>query len=810
MLLEIAMLKSHRSPSSPELLSPAGNCDALRAAVSAGADAVYLGGKHFSARGYADNFTPQQLIEAVDYAHFHGVKFYAAVNTLIKGDEVGRALKFSEHLHDIGVDAIIVHDPGFASILLRELPDMPLHASTQMSVHSTPTALFLEELGFKRVILARELSLQEIASIRQHTHIELEVFVHGALCISYSGHCLLSSMLGGRSGNRGLCAQPCRKKYTLHREDAQVTSEAQHLLSPRDLNASNLLRKLADTGVSCFKIEGRMKGPEYVAGITSAYRSILDNITPLDTAELSKSFNRGFTTGYLTGAPGKLINTCTPKNLGEPIGTTAGRGTPGTLCLELTSPLTTGDGIAIHHGKTITEICVSRIIEQRPRQDTYATVIQAPVDRIPPGSRVYRTHDRRYSRALQRLTPPRQALSIKAILRKNKPARLTLTAQDITITAESRHPAVEARTSPLTQQSVKEQLTKLNNTPFYCEGISVEMDECLFLPLSEINNLRRGAVEQLKKAIVLRHKRAHRATSTPVLTQTNTATHPQLAVRIDSLASLDGAILGGADIIYFGGTVFDANKILKPADYQYAIQQCREHGIRCYLDTPAITKDREATETRRLLKLTQPEGILAANPGTLHITRRLRPQLTIITDHTIPVFNAHTLCFLHQQGVQRATLSPELNREEIQRITPYGSTELIVHGNIPLMTIQHCLLREHLNPPGVRECRVNCTEHYSLEDEKHYTFPLKTDQYCRNYLLNSREPCLLPFIPELTRSGISVLRIEAKGRSRGWVQKTTRAYQEAISENREKPEKKAEDEKCRGPRTAEHYNRGVE
>jgi putative protease len=789
----------------PELLSPAGNCAALKAAVSAGADAVYLGGKHFSARGYADNFTEAQIKDAIDYAHLHRVKVYAAVNTLIKDTELNTALKYTEYLYELGIDAIITQDLGLASLLLKELPDLPLHASTQMNVHNTQGAIFLENLGFKRIILARELSLQEIAAIKQNTHIELEVFIHGALCISYSGQCLLSSMIGGRSGNRGLCAQPCRKKYTLHTKNKQLPTRGRYLLSPKDLNTSSYLSELVEAGVSCFKIEGRMKSPTYVAGVTRTYRNLIDNnYQQTNTDELSKSFNRGFTAGYLHGNPERLINPYSPENLGEPLGHVI-KSTGDTLTLKLSKPLSSGDGITIHENNTITGTGIARILRQQlTERGEYLTTI--PFNKkLPEGSKVYRTHHHQYVKVLQQMQPPKQAVQITAFIVKNRPMKLALTCGNITIHVEGEHIAVPARKAPLTEEAITKQLTKLHNTPFHPEHITIELEENTFLPLSEINRLRRCAVEKLKNTIITGHRRTRHHLQNPAPTTSRQTTEnnptPRLAVRVDSLETLEAAIDGGADIIYFGGTILSTNKILKPADYQHAIQQCREHNVEIYLDTPAITKESELTEVRRLLQLTQPGGMLTSNLGTLRIAQQ-QPELTIVTDYTIPTFNLQTLQFLHTHRVHRATLSPELNRSEIRQITPHGNTEIIVHGNIPLMSLQHCILKNHLNCEAGK-CRVNCTQNHYLKDEKNYLFPLKTDQYCRNHILNSKELCLLPYLGELMQTELQVFRIEAKAMFREQVERITRCYRKAIKKG------SSGSTGCKN-HTTWHYRRGVE
>src|SRR5665647_2101696 len=310
----------------PELPAPAGGMEALIAAVENGADAVYLGARAFSARGYASNFSNEELEEAIDYAHLRGVKVYVTVNTLLKDGEVESAFKLLRCLREIGVDAIIIQDLGLISLAGKYLPDLPLHASTQMTLHNSAGVEFVNKLGIERVVLSRESSLEDIKRIREKSRIEIEIFIHGALCISYSGQCLLSSLIGGRSGNRGYCAQPCRKKYRLYCEGKSIKKSGDYLLSPRDLNISSGLGALIEAGIESFKIEGRMKRPEYVAGVVRIYRRLIDRyvenpagyaVSEEEQETLTQLFNRGFTQGYFFDNPrGELMNRENPHNRG--------------------------------------------------------------------------------------------------------------------------------------------------------------------------------------------------------------------------------------------------------------------------------------------------------------------------------------------------------------------------------------------------------------------------------------------------------------------------------------------------------------
>jgi len=313
----------------PELLAPVGNMECLKAAISAGCDAVYLGGYTFGARNYALNFSNEEIVEAINYAHIYGVKVYITVNTLIYEDEVNRFIEYVDFLHKNNVDALIIQDLGMMDLVRKTYPNLELHASTQMHIHNLEGVLFAQKMGLKRAVLAREVSIDEIEKIKQNSNIELEIFVEGALCVSYSGQCLMSSLIGGRSGNRGTCTQCCRMKYDIYSNDKKLNKD-NYLLSMKDLNTIKHIGKLIDIGVDSFKIEGRMKRPEYVYLMVSLYRRVIDeylktgkiNFNISDEIEMKKIFNREFTKGYLFNEENKkVINTFRPNHMGITLGT---------------------------------------------------------------------------------------------------------------------------------------------------------------------------------------------------------------------------------------------------------------------------------------------------------------------------------------------------------------------------------------------------------------------------------------------------------------------------------------------------------
>jgi putative protease len=517
-------------PAKPELLAPAGGMEALMAAVENGADAVYLGARAFSARGYASNFSEEELEKAIDYAHLRGVKIYVTVNTLLKEGELESALILLSRLREMGTDAIIIQDIGLISLSRKYLPDLPLHASTQMTLHNSEGVRFVKELGIERVVLSREASLEDIKEIKEKNNVEIEAFVHGALCISYSGQCLLSSLIGGRSGNRGYCAQPCRKKYRLYCEGMQIKTSGSYLLSPKDLNTTSGLGALIESGIESFKIEGRMKRPEYVAGVVRIYRRLIDrylknpagySVSEQEQETLTQLFNRGFTSGYFFGNPrGKIMSWENPHNRGIPAGTVISydRRTE-RIRVKLSNTLRLGDGIMVENAETRSEdkgkIISSMYAEKGPVYSAgKGEVIEIPFDsRAPSGSMVYRTHDKKLMDSLKKESEsgslrPKIPLFLTATLAPGKPARLEIKDSDSnTVTVESEYLVEKAEKLPTSKAQIEKQLTKLGNTIFEAAGLNVGVEKDIFIPVGQLNDLRTKAVLKLENLRVSKWKR---------------------------------------------------------------------------------------------------------------------------------------------------------------------------------------------------------------------------------------------------------------------------------------------------------------
>ncbi len=780
----------------PELLAPVGSREALIAAIENGADAVYFGGKVFSARQYASNFTREELEWAVDYAHIRGVKAYVTVNTLIKDTELEKASDYLQFLCNCGADAVIVQDMGILRLLREQMPQLPVHASTQMTIHNAEGVKFLQEMGVKRVVLARELSLDEIRRIKSLTGIEVETFIHGALCFSYSGQCLLSSMIGGRSGNRGYCAQPCRKKY-------RIGETKGCLLSPRDLNMSGHIGALVKAGIDSFKIEGRMKRHEYVAGVVRVYRKLIDRyleapadfqVTEEEKHTLLQLFNRGFTTGYFFGKPGSgLMSRKYPYNIGTELGTVIDyEALKKLVSIKLKAPLRTGDGIGIGEaGVVVRKIYVgNRMVNTASYGSTVKTIFDCDVAR---GDTVFKTYDSWLMATLETGNLRKIPINIAIAARIREPLELRVNDGNNEIMV---HGGIvsKAERKPISKQSIAGQLTKLGSTFFEVREITFDIDENIFIPVSELNGLRRRAIAELETTRTQKWKRRCKKSEIIISEKRNEQIKPLLAVNAGSIEGFEAAVDGGADVVYIGGEVFADNpqintdecRFVDRDDYDYAMEYAHKKGTDVLVCTPRILKEMKSLNTDL-----NAGGFLVSNPGVLYHLRGLNITKPIIIDYPFNVFNRLTMH--HLSGYcRRVTLSPELTLDEIGKLTSYGAAECIVQGNFPLMVSEHNLVG-CLFPEGGEDA--------ILKDEKGFAFPVRTDSQGRTYVMNSRELCMLEYVPEIIEAGVECLRIEAGMYDAAKTGEITRAYREAMNTGKGGG--------CEGEYTTGHYFRGV-
>lgn len=784
--------------SKPELLAPAGGWESMVAAIQNGADAVYMGGKDFSARKSASNFDREELARAVEYAHIRGVKVYVTVNTLILNNEIEAAADFLRFLYNTGVDAVIVQDLGVIRMASIVVPELELHASTQMTVHNTAAAKILRKAGIRRIVLARELSLMEIKEIKEQAGVEVEVFIHGALCISYSGQCLMSSMIGGRSGNRGRCAQPCRMQYKLENDNGNLLvfpeKPGEYILSPRDLNISEHLPALIDAGIHSFKIEGRMKKPEYVATVTRIYRTLIDRalegnfyITEEEKYSLTQIFNRDFTTGYFIENPRRnLMSYKRPNNRGVLVGRVKIYDKKQQLAkIKLETPLRIGDGIEIwvsRGGRAASEL--HRLI-LKGKSVEYADageIVQVEIKGdIRPGDRVFKTHDSMLmEKARSTFTSDRETRKIPVCFSVNisvgKPMHVTV--QDIdgnTGKAISDAFGEKALKRPLTREIILKQLDRLGNTPYSLKKLYCNIDGQVILPLSEINEVRRKTLSELsnkrlrvrEKSAIPRHtflERLNLSFKQPVL-DLGKKENPLLIVTVSDLKSLQEAIQSGAKNFYLKEFLNSKAK-LDLQVIEKAIEICNKKDVKLILSTPRIIHNMYFEQYMSFLEnvFSLPlDGILVSNLGVFDQVRSMT-SIPIYTDFHLNVANSQSVAFLIEKRAQRITLSPELTMKQIKDINSKCNfpLEVLVHGVLPLMVSRHCILGSLLGERAQKVCSKPCLKYRArLKDRKGISFPIGVDAYCNMHIFNSRDLCLIDNLDEIIDAGVSSLRIDA-------------------------------------------------
>lgn len=807
-----------------ELLAPAGNREALHAAVENGADAVYVGGKLFSARAQADNFDIDALKEELSYAHARDVNIYLTMNTLVSDEEMEQALMFVSEARNAGIDGVIVQDIGLASVLRHVMPDLPLHASTQMTIYNQAGVHALEAMGFSRAILARELTLEEISEIAHNTRLEIEVFVHGALCVCYSGQCLMSSMIGGRSGNRGKCAQPCRLPYRLSGADvgkkAQKGNNAGYLLSPKDMCTLDYIDEIVASGVRSLKIEGRMKSPEYVATVVRIYRKYLDmvmektnggeltslKIDEKDRRDLLQIYNRGgFSGGYMKGKTGAdMMSFLKPNNSGIFLGKVSTYDSRSqTIKTKLEDRLSAGDGIEIWSGSSdspggiVTSIKKGNLKLNTAKAGDLVEIGHFK-GKIAPGMGIYKTMDIVLNKSA------RESFSGKNIRRISVKGQAALKAGHplmLTVDDDKGHTASAVGTivpeiavnRALTQERLSDQLCKTGSTPFAFSDLQIDIDGGLSLPVSEINQVRRQALDRL---LWLREERKKGlCTDESIQRQIKEVLkHPELVWEKEELPlrkkqPLKSGILNSSPDIslyfYKWNPSFDyvdlgADRVYLPlaaverSEFESTVKALKAERVQVYGWIPPITRGNyEGLIERFIQKLdalgsSMLDGILVGNIGT---AERLKGRgLHLSGDISMNLFNSMSVWKMSEIGLESLTLSVELTLSQVVDISKKlmadnGSRpalETAVYGRLPLMISEYC-------PVGCTEggytssakCSGCCSKGDSaLQDRLGFEFPVICDRLdCRSTILNSN----LLFIPDdvgsLKKAGVDIFRM---------------------------------------------------
>lgn len=719
-----------------DLLAPVGDFDCLKAAVQNGANSVYFGANSFSARAFAHNFDMDELKQAIEYAKIRGVKTNLTLNTLMKDSEFDSAIELALNAYEFGIDAIIVQDLGLAMKLIKMLPDLPIHASTQMTIHNLNGALKLQELGFKRIVLARELSMDEITHICKNADIEIECFIHGALCISYSGQCLFSSMLGGRSGNRGKCAGPCRLSYDLLENNRKINSG--YILSTKDLCGLDYIPNMIKAGVDCLKIEGRMKSPEYVATVTRIYRKYIDlalsnvpyKIDENDKKELLQVFNRGMSsTGHLSDKPNKnLVYKEKPNHMGLFLGTVQNYNkNKGYVTLKLKEPISIGDKISLENESgsyTISELMNKNknIKETKINQTVTIGRIKGNINS---GDKIYKISSKALiSNAKESYKDENRKIPLNCIvnIKKNSYVSINITSsnnlpeyEDLNITCELPYIPEVATNRPLDKETIIKQISKTNSTPYVFNNIEINLDDNLHLSkFSLLNELRRTALDKVYEYAI---SKINRQLPNKILILDADKDDKILnnmrdyASNISNIKSKKTSLLLNIiNLDYDYSKLENVNNIYIPLKYfldkRYnSVLEILNSKADLYIYFPTILKGNYKNLFYSVAKKTVQKydirGFVVSNISNIKMLndlfKDLKQHYKIVANYTFNVFNSNTVLELKKLDISRFTLSPESDKETISSLCNYNylQKELIVYGKTPLLNMNYCLLRRY-------------------------------------------------------------------------------------------------------------------
>ena len=755
-----------------ELLSPVGDFECLKAAVQNGANSVYFGADIFSARAFATNFSLEDLEKAIQYAKIRGVKTHLTLNTLVTDTEFESAMNVAKKAYEFGIDAIIVQDLGLAMALMRAFPDLPIHGSTQMTVHNLNGALELQELGFKRVVLARELSVNEIDYICKNTNIEIETFIHGALCISYSGQCLFSSMLGGRSGNRGKCAGPCRLPFELLENNKTINSG--YLLSTRDLCGLEFIPDLIRAGVKSFKIEGRMKSPEYVATVTRIYRKYIDLalsdneyvIDENDKKELLQVFNRGMSSsGHLSNEANRnLVFKEKPNNMGLFLGKIQKYNhKKGYITVKLNEPIGIGDTISIEKEQgtyTISELMDTNMKNIKFTEIGQTVVIGRMKGNIKLGNQIYKMSSKKLNLLAQNSCSKENRkvlLNCHIVIKENKPISITVTSasnielyKGLKIHYASDIIPLKAKTRPMDKNTIISQFSKTGSTPYAFKTLDIDLDHNVFIPkLSTLNDLRRTILQMVEQYAINVMTRTYSMTDKKVNksknennmmdklekeqhdSQKSSIKKTRLSLLLNILhTNFDYTQLQDIENVYIPLKYFSMK------DYQ-EILHILDDKFNVYIYMPTIVKSNYknllSSNIETTLNNYHIKGFVISNICNIKLLNTLfadlNKNLELITNYTFNVYNSNTIKELKNLGICRYTISPELNREIIHDLSTCVDlpNELIVYGRTPLLNMNYCLLGE--TDKCYPTCKQRCITNniYELKDRLHMKFRILPD-----------------------------------------------------------------------------------
>ncbi len=800
-----------------ELLAPAGDWACMRAAVANGADAIFFGVEKFNARARANNFRMEELPEIMAFLHTYGVKGFLTFNILVFEDELNDAKALIEACINAGVDAVIVQDLGLVKMIRELSPDFPIHGSTQMTITSAEAVEFTKPFDMERVVLGRENNLKQIKKIGEQAKLPMEVFVHGALCVSYSGQCLTSEMWGGRSANRGECAQACRLPYELMVDGVhKPMGDIAYLLSPKDLAAIDIVPELIEAGVISFKIEGRLKSPEYVANVVSKYRAEIDKYfdgdrskpSKEDVRELQQSFSRGFTHGFLDGTNNKqLVEGTFPKSRGVYLGKVE-RVMRDAVTLKLEAPLKRGDGIVFDAGDPTKSEEGGRVYDLRrqgvkiegeaqegARIELVAGRNDVDLRKVHVGDRVWKTSDPALDRRLRATFETEKPyrvfpLHVRVTGALGQPLRTWWTdvEKGTTVEVVSELELELAQKRPMDATLLEDQLGRLGGTLYQLDKLEVELQGDLILPIRELNRLRREAADLLagerpKPPIYTRNElQPTREVKRPAMKERN-GKDAQLTVLCRSLEQVEAAVHSDAAYIY--------------ADFEFikqfpaAIEAARAAGKPIALATPRIHMPGENGYHANILRL-QPDAVLVRNTGALYYYLRARaenpdkPFPKLIGDFSLNVANHKAVELFSEAGLDMITPSYDLNIQQMVDLLEHSDTsllEVVIHQHLPMFHTEHCVYCTFMSEgTNFTNCGRPCEEQRaSLQDRIGMSHPVRVDEGCRNTVYNAIEQSGAEYIRNFVELGVNQFRVEFLEESAEKVQEVLSLYRDALN-----------------------------
>lgn len=771
-----------------EILAPAGDMNALRAAVSAGANAVYLGYDEFSARAKAKNFNKKELEEAVKFAHLRNVKIYVTFNILIADFEIKRAMESIKMLHDIGVDALILQDIGIADRIRKDFPDFELHASTQMAVNNFYGAAFLKEMGFSRVVLARETPFFEVEKIKE-LDIDIETFIHGALCVCYSGECLMSSMIGGKSGNRGECAQACRRSYEILDFHKNKIARRLYYISPKDLNTLDDVAKVINAGGYSLKIEGRMKNPEYVYTLVSSYKKALEGKLKIEDKENTEQvFNRGFTKGFFNGDFGNnFISSDRPDNRGVEIGKVISI-SKNFAKVVFSVDVFEGDGLEFESNKGRFGFKVREFYK-------FGEEVNLVLHKMPTeGSKINRTYSKKlYEKVDDKIENYnfKRNLDLDLNINIGENPKINGKTEGFETNYELDKKVEVAKKSGLSREKVLENISKTGDSIFEVRSVDLNLDEGAFLPISAINEMRREVVKKLENKIL--EKSINRVLNPYNFVERSNrvkikSKDSKIKVFFNKFEDLDKTNLSNIDEI-----------IIRAKDLE-KFKKKYKREVSIYLDK--FYSYRELENLRNyILKDKVVEGVWINNLSEYYIFKD--DDVKINADIGLNIFNSNSAEFFYNLGLNSITISPELNSRQIQEIVKNNSVDfnLISYGRVPVMTMKHCPYSVVKNCVDERDCPSCKYKNYLLRDEKNVDFEVLR-QNTFTEIFNSYPILLDEYVNRLKKNNVNLLILADE-----FTDEVINLYKNYNDKDFENIKKKIENKY--GQVTKGHINRGI-